>query len=141
MSSVRWIRGGVLFAALVALAGCGSSSPTGNQKPVHPVRGEVYFGTKPAAGAFVVFVPVSEPPDAPDPRPRGHVNEDGSFRLSTYGVDDGAPAGEYIVTIPWSVGDRDDEDKLGGRDVDRTKSKLKATVQEGNNDIPAFKLK
>src|SRR5688572_4246517 len=112
MTPASGLRASVLFAAIAAIVGCGGGSPTGNQKPVHPVRGEVYHGGKAAAGAFVVFVPAMEPADTPDPRPRGHVNEDGSFTLSTYGVNDGAPAGEYLVTITWPIADRDDEDKL-----------------------------
>jgi hypothetical protein len=139
MSSTRWIRGGVLCAALVVLAGCGSDN-TAQQKPVHPVRGQVFFGGKAAAGAFVEFVPVQESPNSADPRPRGTVNDDGSFTLSTYGVNDGAPAGDYVVIVTWPVGDND-EDRLRGRYVDRTKSTLKATVQEGNNELTAYNLK
>jgi hypothetical protein len=75
------------------------SSPTAGQKPVHPVKGQLFVNDKPAAGAFVLFVPVNEPADAKDPRPGAEVGEDGSFALSTYGENDGAPAGEYVVVV------------------------------------------
>jgi hypothetical protein len=101
----------------------------------------VFAGGKAAAGAFVLFIPALEAADSPVPRPRATVKEDGSFVLSTYGEEDGAPAGDYLVTVTWSPSDRDDEDKLGGRYKDRAKTPLKATVKEGSNELPAFQVK
>lgn len=133
-------RNSPLLLVFLAL-GCGSSSTPSGQKPVHPVRGQVLVDGKPAVGAFVLFIPAQEPVGTPDPRPRATVNEDGSFTLSTYGTDDGAPAGEYLVTVTWSPEGRDDEDKLQGRYQNPARSGLKATVKDGPNEIPAFKLK
>jgi prepilin-type processing-associated H-X9-DG protein len=83
-----------LLGAWLAGGGCSSSpATTTNQKPVHPVKGQVFVGNQPAAGAFVLFVPVNEPQPPQDPRPRAEVKEDGSFALSTYGEEDGAPYG------------------------------------------------
>lgn len=126
---------------LVFVTSCSSSGDKGDRKPVHPVRGQVFVKDKPAAGAFVVFIPVEEPPQPKDPRPRAEVEPDGSFALSMYGEKDGAPVGEYIVAITWPGGRDDSDDRLLGRYADRTKSKLRATVKEGPNEIPAFKLK
>jgi hypothetical protein len=42
--------------------------------------------------------------DDPDPKavkPRGVVGRDGAFSLTCYRADDGAPAGNYTVTILW----------------------------------------
>ncbi|MFO0876885.1 MAG: hypothetical protein U0840_05885 [Gemmataceae bacterium] len=60
------------------------------------------FGQTPAAGAMVVFHPVQ----IKDPRavPRGKVEKDGTFQLSTYEAGDGAPPGRYKVTIDWRKG-------------------------------------
>jgi hypothetical protein len=90
-------------------------------------------------------VPVNEPAEAVDPRPRADAGEDGSFALSTYGENDGAPAGDYIVTMNWPGGVLPDgregpQDKLLGRYADTTKSKLRASVKEGQNDLPPFQL-
>ena len=109
-----------------------------NQKPVHPVKGSVTVAGQPAVGAFVLFTPVNEVPDATDPRPRAEVEPDGSFAVSTYGSRDGAPAGEYIVTIKWT--DRDEPDRLQGRYADATTSTLRANIKEGSNELPPFKL-
>lgn len=127
------------LAALTAV-GCSSSSSQKDQKPVFPVRGQVFYKGKPAAGAFVVFVPVQEPATPVDPRPQARVEQDGSFTLSTYGDKDGAPAGEYFVSVRWE-GSADEGDRLGERYADPKKSLLGATVREGPNEIPAFKLK
>jgi len=129
----------VVAALLAAAAGCSSSAPDiANQKPVHPVTGQVFVGNQPAAGAFVLFVPVNEPQPPPDPRPRAEVKADGSFALSTYGEEDGAPAGEYVVTIRWTA--PEDQDRLQGIYSDPASSKLRATVGETKNELPAFKL-
>ena len=46
-----------------------------------PVKGQVLVNDKPAEGAFVLFIPVNEPAEADDPRPRATVEADGSFPL------------------------------------------------------------
>jgi hypothetical protein len=141
---LRRTHGAGIALGLLALAGLScSSAPEAKpgQKPVHPVRGKVLVNNQPAAGAFVLFIPARESPGATDPRPRATVEEDGSFAVSTYGDKDGAPAGDYVVTVTWSPDGRDDEDKLGGRYADRERSGLKATVKEGPNELPPFRLR
>jgi hypothetical protein len=136
-----------VVSGLLALhiSACSSSTEdTSNRKPVHPVSGKVTVQGKPAAGAFVLFIPVNELPDAADTRPRAEVGADGSFALSTYGENDGAPIGEYTVAITWPGGVLPDgreepSDKLLGR-YDVSNSKLKASVKEGQNNLPPFEL-
>jgi hypothetical protein len=136
-------RLGRLLAASCLLAGvasCGSAA-SGPGKPVFPVRGQVFVNDQPAAGAFVLFIPVNEPAEPADPRPRATVEADGSYSLSTYGENDGAPAGEYFVTVTWPVDGRDDEDRLRGRYREPRRSRLTATVKDGPTEVPAFRLK
>ncbi len=132
-----------LGMVLVA-ASCHSSKRDQPGKPLHPVRGLVFVQGKPAVGAEVLFIPENEPADPKDPRPRATVESDGSFKLSTYGAHDGAPAGNYRVIITWPggvlpSGQEEPEDKLLGR-YDAANSRLKATVKEGPNDLPPYKL-
>ena len=127
------------FAVLALWVSACSKGPQSseNRKPVHPVHGQLFVGGKPAGGAFVLFVPVNEPPEPVDPRPRSEVAPDGSFDLNMYEEKDGAPVGEYIVTVMWMDSDGD---KLKGQFSDIAKSKIRATVKEGPNQLPPFKL-
>jgi hypothetical protein len=120
-------------ALFLMLSSCAGKS---GRKPVYPVRGQVFVGDKPAVQAFVVFHPADdEGPQAT--RPYGHVGTDGSFFLTTYDPGDGAPAGEYLVTIVWApvVGTEEPHDRLKGRYRDPKTSELRATVQEGPNEL------
>jgi hypothetical protein len=131
----------LLGAALLLLVGpsCSSKKKEG-EKPVFPVRGQVFVQGNPASGAFVLFVPVNEPAEPKDPRPRATVEANGSFALSTYGDKDGAPAGDYIVLVTWPGGEESD-DKLQGRYGNAKTSPLKAEVKGAANDLPPYQLK
>ncbi|HXG08886.1 MAG TPA: hypothetical protein VNK04_03785 [Gemmataceae bacterium] len=136
---------GLVLVCLFLLAAASCSSKD-NRKPVYPVKGRVLFQDKPAAGAFVVFVPVNESAEPTDPRPGGYADKDGFFTLSTYGANDGAPAGEYYVSVVWRGTNPDetrddDPDRLQGRYSDPKKSGLRATVREGPNELAPFRLK
>jgi hypothetical protein len=89
------------FAAAVviaALAGCSSKNIEG-RKAVFPARGKLLVDGQPAAGAMIVLHPVGGAYDAE--RPTATAGPDGSFELTTYVGQDGAPPGEYIVTAQW----------------------------------------
>jgi len=82
----------VVTSALLLVCGCG-----GSKIKTAPVTGQVFLGDKPAANATVTFHPVGGAANAV--RPTGHVDGDGTFHLTTYAADDGAPVGDYRVTI------------------------------------------
>src|SRR5438034_11414590 len=73
---------------------------TARRQPTHPVRGRIYFDGSPAPGAHVVFQQV-DGENGRTTRADALVDADGSFVLSTYKANDGAPAGEYKVTVAW----------------------------------------
>jgi len=129
-------------AALAAPILCsGSCTRSDGRVPVYPVRGHVFVGQKPATKALVVFHPVG----ADDPqalRPYGHVGTDGTFRLTTYEADDGAPAGEYLVSVVWLApgGGEDPPDQLKGRYRNPSASSLKATILAQTNEMAPFRL-
>jgi hypothetical protein len=135
------------IAALALTGLCFACAQKDQRKPVFPVRGKVLYNGKPAAGAFVVFHPLS-PSGADVPRPRAHAAEDGTYHLTTHLTNDGAPAGEYAVTVTWpgpppKGADREDEgpDRLQGRYANPKTSGLRADVKDGGNEIPPFTLK
>jgi hypothetical protein len=118
------------MAFMVCPLGCGKS-----EKPVYPVQGQAFVQKKPAVGALVIFTPKenAEREKWPMGYPRGNVQADGSFKLTTYRPDDGAPAGNYAVTVYWGSPGSDEVregDLLQGRYVDPATSKIHATVKD-----------
>ncbi len=82
-----------------------------NRRPTYPVRGTVHFEGNPTPGALVTFHLVSgkQTQRVAD----GLVEADGSCTLSSYGPNDGAPAGDYVVTVVWRKPFFDAEGKPG----------------------------
>lgn len=133
----------VLWALGLAMpiACCGSCAKKDARVPVYPVRGQVLVGDKPAPKAFVVLHPADDQ-DQQALRPYGHTAEDGSFKLTTFEPDDGAPAGEYRVTVVWLApgGGEDPPDLLKGRYRDPAATPLKVTIRQDATELAPFKL-
>lgn len=91
----RAIRPAGLFivCALIS-AGCGGPK----RKPVFTTEGKVLLANGSPAVNVTVFL--HPPSSEQDPvRPLGVTDENGVFKLTTYDANDGAPAGEYVVTL------------------------------------------
>ena len=104
----------VVLAALMVATGLGCSKSE-SRVPVHPVQGAIQYRGQPAAGAFVSLVPKNATDGVPNPR--ATVAKDGSFTVSTYDGNDGAPEGEYVVTVQWYKPVRQGNDLVGGPNV------------------------
>ena len=113
------------------------------ERPVtHPVAGKLYVNGVPAGNASVAFHPIGAHA-AEIYRPVGRSKPDGSFSVMTYSPDDGAPEGEYSVTVLWidptqpydECADVTIHDVLKGRYLDANKSTLRARVVPGRNKI------
>lgn len=143
--------GRIAIAAVAAcLAGCGDDD---GRLETHPVSGQVVVNGEPAAGCTVAFVPL-DPELKGVVMPGGKTDEAGVFRLTTYETGDGAPTGEYGVTLRWEATkwpgmERELEidpvqpigpDRLMGRYASPEKSGLKATIAEGENELEPFRL-
>jgi hypothetical protein len=137
----------MLFAASVAsLLGCSRTSAIPGEVPVYPVKGQITLEGRPTPGAFVTFHPTSgEKTHAV--LPSGWVDKDGKFSLTTYRASDGAPAGEYVVTVQWQqlvgVGDTA---RLGPSLVPRRYSNpqtsdLRFRVAQGATEPAALQLR
>jgi hypothetical protein len=84
----------VIWVLVASLSlGCGSSGKPG--PAMGDVSGTVRYRGKPVANASVVFLPKT-----PDTRAAAVTTDaDGDYRLSTYGVNDGAVVGSFQVSI------------------------------------------
>ena len=96
----KWSVAAVLLVGAVAFW----FWPGGVSRPVavHPVKGKAVMAGQPMAGAHLVLHPG---PDSKIPvgiTSRGTVANDGTFELSTFDHKDGAPIGEFVVTVVWS---------------------------------------
>jgi hypothetical protein len=137
-------RGFVLGLAVLVSAmlttGCGG------KKAVYPVHGVVLDGkNKPAKGTVLVFHPANGDTTSAA-KPVGTVGDNGEFVLTTYQNGDGAPAGDYVVTIIRPTPkrtplDREGGDLLRGRYADPAASKITFTVEKGaDNEVPRIQL-
>jgi hypothetical protein len=144
MKTLRLLVPAAVLTSALATIGCGSSAPA-----VYAVRGRVVDAAgKPAAGALIVFHPVNgaAATDKVAPKPVATVAEDGTFSLTTYVQNDGAPAGDYAVTITWirpkkTPLDREGPDLLEGRYADAQKSQIRFVVEKkAQNEVPEIRL-
>ena len=83
-----------VFLAVAVLLGCNSSGTRIEKQATVPVTGIVKYKGSPVANASVIF-------QALDGKVSSHGTTDaaGTFTLSTYGNQDGAPVGRYKVTV------------------------------------------
>jgi hypothetical protein len=131
------------LAATLPWAGCGSNRPSVPQFKIH---GKVLSHGQPAAGAIVVLHPLDKTVASLYP-PRGVAGKDGAFVVGSRMTDDGAPEGEYAVTVVWPE-ERDAKkqfentppDRLANRYNDAKNAKWRIRVSHGENALPPLEL-
>jgi hypothetical protein len=129
---------------LIGVAGCSKSAADG----VYPVSGTVRYNGRPVANAQVTFHPVNEA-NRKAVRPVGKVDDQGRFALTSFKDGDGAPAGEYKVTVVWYLARpaRAGSDEtvsanyLPQKYASVETSQLSVTVTPGTNELRPFELK
>jgi hypothetical protein len=117
------LRAAALVLALAPL-GCG-----GDGRPATVAAGgRVTFNkTVAPAGALVVFHPADPAVEKRiGGKPFARVRDDGTFALTTYAEGDGAPPGEYAVTIDWRPPPKDAKFTIGDAGAAAGPSKLNA---------------
>lgn len=136
----RW-----LLAAAIAVTtiGCGSED---GRVPVYQTSGKISFEGHVPEGALVIL----HPQDGASPaalRPTAKVQSDGSFELTTYEAGDGAPSGDYVVTVTWSQAVQVGGDYLPGpelippRYLSPRTSDVQVSVAEGQNELEPITLR
>ena len=132
---VQWIHA-LLLASLV---GCGGP----RKAAVYPVAGTLTVEGRPAANAMIAFHSLDNAGSS-TVLPVATTGPDGAYRLMTYAVGDGAPAGEYAVTVVWpddseprdECADVVTHDRFQGRYADPAKSPWRIAVSPGMNEVP-----
>jgi hypothetical protein len=139
--SVR-LRRNILVLSLGALALlCSSCS---KHEKVYPVRGLVRYQGKPLPRALVALHPIDDP-NKPL-RPLGYAGADGWYALTTFKSKDGAPAGEYAVTVEWRPPPRSEDDgpqpsQLPARYSKPETSGLRVRIDADVQELPPLDLK
>ena len=140
----------VVGLVVIAAAGCGAMQDP-NLLPVFPAQGKLSFQGKVPEGAYVALYPKGNVAKAPNGQavvPRGQVQGDGTFNLTSYAAGDGAPVGDYAVTVEWhkTITLPSGVPNLGPNLLPAKYSKAETspvTVQiaQGKNELPAIILK
>lgn len=130
-----------VLAQLVFCAGCSAES---EGPPTVPVAGKLLVDGQPAAGAQVIFHPAdSHDFDRRGSRPTGRVTADGTFQMTTYQPNDGAPAGDYVVTVYWAQDPESLEpspDRLKQRFLNPALSKIHVAVIKSTTELTPIEL-
>jgi hypothetical protein len=136
------LRLSIFLPCLFLVTGCGRQA--GLQ--CYPVKGHVLYQNQPLAEAMVVFHPVAVPLEKYS-RPIAHTDAAGGFELTTLKTGDGAPPGEYSITIelrePRQVGEeivRDGPNLLPPQYASPQSTPLRYKVIAQKNEVPKISL-
>jgi hypothetical protein len=141
----RRLAGWAFWLAVLGLAlltaSCGARP---GRVPVYAARGQVLFQGRPTPHSFIALHPL-DPTHKDVPHPTAYADAAGRFELSTYASGDGAPAGDYAVTIVlWvsaPVKDAQEGDdtptlnRLPRRYSDAKTTNLRAHISQGANEL------
>jgi hypothetical protein len=134
----------VVGAALLAVASLGCGKATPERIATHPAKGTITFKGQPMPGAFVTLHPKS--PVENVPAPRANVDKDGTFAVTTYNNGDGAPEGDYVLTVQWYKLIKNGKDVSAGPNVIPPKytkpqtSDVVIHIAAGENELKPIKL-
>jgi hypothetical protein len=135
---------GIFGVALLSLALVGCAEATPDRTPVFPAKGTITFKGQPIPGALVALHPKT--PAEGTPNPRANVDKEGAFKVTTYVTADGAPEGDYAVTVLWYKPVKSGADVVSGPNVIPAKyanpntSDLIVSIKPGENDLPTIAL-
>lgn len=136
-----------LFFLSLACLGCGNGEPP--RLAGFPVHGKLLVDGKPAERAEVTLhskKPLADETGRPV-FPYAIVGADGTFDVMTYADGDGAPVGEYVLTVTWprvkTEGGEEvyGADRLGDRFSNVRTPAAMFQVEAHENQIPTIELK
>jgi hypothetical protein len=131
---------------LLALFGLGSFGCGRSGIATHPVHGRVMLGDRPVTDALVVFHPL-QPGWQGEHKPLAYTDANGCFELMTSKPGDGAPEGEYTITVVRREVDAEGDERPNARNLlparyaDPKRSGFRFHVQPGHNVVPDLVIK
>jgi hypothetical protein len=134
----RRLLAAALLACGLAGASCAprpNSPQPQNAKETTPVSGMVTINGEPGHGVRVTLNPVGGIDVSNPTVSMGESDINGKFHISTYGGNDGAPPGNYMLTFEWfdrtiiRIGGGDPKDQFEGKYAEKTEHEI--TVPEG----------
>jgi len=108
------------------------------KKPTHPVEGTLKLDGEPVAGATVVFSSFNAETKKYTSVCDGRTDDLGRFKVTTYGKFDGAPVGDYTVTVSKRQPTDDGtpaKNLLPVKYATADASGIKVTIKDGTNDV------
>lgn len=134
-----------LLLSSLAIMGCGGD----NAYELHVAKGRVLYKGKPAGGAELTLFGTDDLLKRPEaPLPQAVADEDGYFNVHCGELGEGAPAGNYVVTVVWRQSESADpevqdasRDRLRGKYADAARSPLRIEISVGANELPDIELK
>jgi hypothetical protein len=133
------------FAFCISLLAVESCKKSDGKLPVYPAKGRILVDGNPAKDMAISFWPAKIEKDLHAYCPSGRTDENGYFQLSTYDENDGAPAGEYTVTIEWPIGystvsNQWYGDHLQGRYSNQGTSDIKVKIEAKPNELAPIRI-
>lgn len=124
-----------LLCFVLLLLGC---SQDDGRIPVAKTTGKLVWPGNSTMGLMVVLHPVDTAAPKLPVQPTGVIQSDGTFAITCYNTSDGAPAGEYVVTVRGAPRAEDAaKPKLPpSKYLKPTTSPLKVTIEkDGRNEL------
>lgn len=138
-NSRRLMTLGVISLISLLGVGCGNDTPPSADRPLHPVSGRVIMNGRPVAGVVVRLHPLNQVFDPDVPHPTGTTDAEGVFQLGLDDGREGAPQGQYLVTLEWPAGDGR-SDRLGGVFAEPDGSGLTAVIDSSTTELPPIEI-
>lgn len=133
-------RGVTWLLLAVIVGGCGGKTET--RPPTFPVSGKVLSKSQPVDGAMLMFHPVNSA--LKQIYGYAKTEKDGTFKVSTFDAGDGAPEGDYSVTITWPTVVPEDggygDDRYQGKFNNPASTPFKAKVTKPATELAPFEV-
>ena len=88
----------------MVILGCGEKPSFKTTVPVFPASGKILYQGKPLAGIILIFHPADENQKI---KSQATTGDDGKFVATTFKTADGAPEGDYTITLTVSSNESD----------------------------------